>query len=349
MTKLQKQVLKRESGLELLRIITMFLIVMHHVFIHGEIGVGAEIFLSMFGKLGVNIFVLISAYFMVNKPFKLTRILNLVLRTTFYSIMIYLVFLISGAIEFTFSDLIYALFPVLYLQWWFVTAFVLLMFLSPVLNLVLKSVDKKTLAQSIGLLVSFTILFPYVSKILTGDYFEVPYLNELFFFIELYCIGGYIRLYGLHVPKIWVIIITIIIILYGMIATCFEQLGGERELYLQISSLSNFIAAVGLLLIFKDFKFQSRIVNTIASTTFGIYLIHENVYMCVWEYSFLCKTIFPSVNSTGLLFFLVSITIFVACMIIDFICLQTVHRIGKKFLQFIDKKIEHCQNHALDR
>lgn len=66
-----------------------------------------------------------------------------------------------------------------------------------------------------------------------------------------------------------------------------------RELYWNISSFSNFVGAVGLLLIFKDFKFKSRIVNGVAATTFGIFLIHENPYVRGWIYKFLRQDMVP--------------------------------------------------------
>lgn len=65
---------KRNSNIELLRIIAMFLIVMHHYSIHGFDTSALQempdrLVVDWFmagGKVGVVIFVLISAYFMVN-------------------------------------------------------------------------------------------------------------------------------------------------------------------------------------------------------------------------------------------------------------------------------------------
>ncbi len=334
--------LQRESGLELLRLIAMLLIVMHHVYLFGGITVATTLgqilylFCGSGGKIGVSVFILISAYFMVNKPFKLTRILNIVLQTTFYAVVIYLLFTIFGNVKFTWKGLVFALLPVLYDQYGFVTGYIVMLLLSPVLNLVLHTVNKKTLGRSILGMIGFTILFPYCSFLLIGEIYDVPYLNEVIYFVELYCVGGYLKLYGINLSKAWgVVIITGVTLILGMVVNCFD---GWRELCLQCATLSNFVCAVGLLLICKDWKFQSRIVNVLASTTFGIYLIHENSYMRDWEYAFCRQTLFPHVTSAAAVFILMTVTIFVVALVIDLVRQQTIHRITNKCLQAVDRK-----------
>ena len=77
---------QRNSNLELLRIIAMVFIVSHHFAVHGFGDCNFVIsnpnnyliyLLSIFGKIGVDIFVLISAYFMVNSRFTLRKLLVL--------------------------------------------------------------------------------------------------------------------------------------------------------------------------------------------------------------------------------------------------------------------------------
>ena len=77
---------QRNSNLELLRILSMVFIVSCHF-----VGVGFEdynlvisnmnnyfiYFLDLFGKVGVDIFILISAYFMINSKFTLRKLLVL--------------------------------------------------------------------------------------------------------------------------------------------------------------------------------------------------------------------------------------------------------------------------------
>lgn len=64
----------RESNFELLRIIAMFLIVLHHAIYHGVLAVNntkyplnssISFILGMGGRIGVFLFVLISGYFLM--------------------------------------------------------------------------------------------------------------------------------------------------------------------------------------------------------------------------------------------------------------------------------------------
>lgn len=75
---------QRNSNLELLRIISMFLIVLGHFAwqtnwsVNNDtslIRLGAIHCLWIGGKLGVNLFILISGYFLINSKFKLKSFL----------------------------------------------------------------------------------------------------------------------------------------------------------------------------------------------------------------------------------------------------------------------------------
>ena len=85
---------KRNSNLELLRIIAIFMIVFHHIGFYG-LKIESDLFtynyiiksfLALPGKLGVNIFILISAYFMTNTKFEYKKLIKLVSQILFYSI-----------------------------------------------------------------------------------------------------------------------------------------------------------------------------------------------------------------------------------------------------------------------
>lgn len=67
----------RNSNLEILRIVSMILIIVHHYVVHGQFEWSNTIttnkilleVLSLGGKLGVNCFVLITGYFMVQSKY----------------------------------------------------------------------------------------------------------------------------------------------------------------------------------------------------------------------------------------------------------------------------------------
>ena len=88
----------RNSNLELLRILAMFLIVLFHFSYHNftDINIIASNpnnyiinFTLMLGKIGVDVFVLLSAYFMIHSKFTLKKFLILIGELYFYSYLIY--------------------------------------------------------------------------------------------------------------------------------------------------------------------------------------------------------------------------------------------------------------------
>ena len=78
----------RESNIELLRIVSMVLIIMHHFSVHGTFPFTPEltfnkVFLQVFGlggKAGVVAFVMITGHFMVSSSFKLHKFGKLVVQ-----------------------------------------------------------------------------------------------------------------------------------------------------------------------------------------------------------------------------------------------------------------------------
>lgn len=75
----------------------MIMIISAHYMYHGgmidngtSVNQVFAIFLRIGGKLGVNIFVLISAYFLSAQPFKVERIFRVACECIFYSIVVYL-------------------------------------------------------------------------------------------------------------------------------------------------------------------------------------------------------------------------------------------------------------------
>lgn len=92
----------RNSSFELLRILSMFAIVIHHFALKSTLdgsfyslkyanALKINLFFHYLGKLGVVIFVMIGAYFLCNKKFNFRRPISLTVITAFYSFAIYLI------------------------------------------------------------------------------------------------------------------------------------------------------------------------------------------------------------------------------------------------------------------
>ena len=99
MEKVEEKNIERKSNFELLRIIAMFMIIFHHISVHSNFNNLTTTnllylkFIQIGGKIGVNIFVLISGYFLINtERIKINKIFKLWGQMLFYSLLIYIVF-----------------------------------------------------------------------------------------------------------------------------------------------------------------------------------------------------------------------------------------------------------------
>ena len=89
----------RKSNFELMRIISMFMIIIWHIFLYGvdmdmaspKMKIYFDIFRSIF-VVHVNSFVLLSGFFQCQSNFKLSKVLQLNNAVIFYKIVIFLIF-----------------------------------------------------------------------------------------------------------------------------------------------------------------------------------------------------------------------------------------------------------------
>lgn len=143
---------KRQSNIELLRILAMILIIAHHFALFGAFGFSETAvsinklwiqFIQIGGKIGVNIFILISGYFLINeKSIKINRIIRFWLQIFTYSIIFFIIFIACGIKTYSTKELIYHMFPITYSLWWFASAYFVLYLLIPYVNKLLTSLSK---------------------------------------------------------------------------------------------------------------------------------------------------------------------------------------------------------------
>lgn len=183
----------RDSNIELLRIVSMMLIILFHFSVHGpwpadgvlatDVAVGA---LAFGGKLGVNCFVLITGYFMTRSSVRMASVARVVLETWFYSWGLLILFAVAQPELVTQARLEKAALPLVSGEYWFVTNFVVLMVVSPFLNLLFDRLSRrgKSRLAAIG--------FVTISVLPTLTTFN-PLGSDLLWFFYLYLLGGWIR------------------------------------------------------------------------------------------------------------------------------------------------------------
>lgn len=284
----------RNSSVELLRIIALLFIIFSHYCVHGGVAPGNlgfglnQYLLQIFvlGNLGVVIFVLLSGYFLIESKFKVQRLLQLLLQVFFYSICIFLVFWGCGLEEFHVAKLIKAIFPTVFKQYWFFTAYVVLYLLFPYLNKLFHALNQK---QHLIFLAVFLFVWSVIPSF-TNVYKYNMYGSEIPQFILFYAIGAYLRTYPLNgkIEKKVGAVLTVFCTVFLWGSTLFFDWRGQTDsndykyitYCFERNSIFIILLGVGLFFILKNIKMKSNaFINGIASCVFGVYLFHENQYM----------------------------------------------------------------------
>lgn len=318
----------RNSNIELFRIITMILIVSHHYVVNSglmevmsaEVLSAKSVFLYLFGawgKIGINCFVLITGYFMCKSHITAKKFAKLVLEVVFYKVTIYCVFVFCGVSEFSFIQLMKEFLPVTQIADNFTGCYIVFFLFIPFLNLLLKNISEKQHFLLICLL-----LFTYVFMG-TLPFFSVT-MNYVSWFIVLYFISSYVRLYSHKIfsnTMFWLFAMIASIMLSVTSVLLCIRLGYSP--YRLVTDSNAFIAVLTGFCSFMFFKNlnikNSKIINWIASSTFGVLLIHANSdTMRQWLWKDTLNNIGNYYSSFVFVHAIVSVlSIFIICVLID--------------------------------
>lgn len=335
---------ERNSNIELYRIIVMLMIVAHHYVVNGSglADIMSEnpydantIFYRIFGawgKTGINCFVLITGYFMCKSNITLTKFLKLFSQVLCYGIVLFCILCLSGYTSFTLKRLVIACFPIYAVKQDFTSAFLLVYLFIPFLNVFINSINKKMHLYIIGLMLLIYTVMPMML-------FPVSY-NYVSWFIALYLISSYIRFYGLPYndsAKKWGLI-TLTIYLVSILSIVSPLIVNRQCTYFFVSDSNHIFAlllSVSSFMFFKNIQIRhNRVINTIASTTFGIFLIHTHsngMRVLIWNRIFDS----PGHYSTPLYAVFAVMILFVVCSLIDLIRQITIEKPILNALEYI--------------
>lgn len=351
-----KKRLTRSSNIELFRIIIMLIIVAHHYVINSGLLTIVEtqqnlkfrdVFLLIFGwggKTGINCFVLITGYFMCTSNITVRKFCKLIGERYFYSIVIWGVFLVVGYEIFSMKMFLKVIFPFFSVTNNFTGCFLLFYLFIPFLNLLIDAINEKQHLSLIGLCVFVYTILPSIFKA------DVSF-NYVTWFIVLYFIAAYLRLYPkrwFNNRKLWGVLSVASLIVSWLSVIVFAYLGIKLEKpgieYFEVADSNKLLAvvtAVSLFMFFKNLKIKnSKFINTIAASTFGVFLIHTNsdtMRKFLWE-DFFKNTSFY--NSPYLIVHAIGTVIIVysVCTLIDWLRIQLFAKIKKVREWFVEEK-----------
>ena len=340
---------QRESGLELFRILTMMLIIAHHYVVNsGLIDVifadplnTKSIFLLLFGawgKTGINCFLLITSYFMCKSEITMKKFLKLIIQVEFYKIIFFAIFTISGYTAFNYKNLFKAVVPIWNMQQNFTSCFLIFFLCIPFLNILVRNMTEKQHRNLLALVGLFYIFLGSIPK------FHISF-NYVTWFCIIYFIGSYLRLYPIQLfenkkARIALFIGSVLISTISILI--FHYIGFKYDKHLWdfwLADSNKILAVVTSVNAFVFFKYlkipYNKFINTVASTTFGVLLIHANSdTMRQWLWKDFLNNVgnFQHNGNIYLHAILSVIGIFVVCSILDYLRI-------KVFAITIEKKL----------
>lgn len=293
---------KRQENFELLRIVAMLMIITMHYLGKGNVIVSYienDTPVNYFGWLiesfcivAVNCYVLLSGYFLVESEWRLGRIVSLLCQILFYSLLIPVVMLGTGAVaweDLGVYDWICFFLPIEAEHYWFATAYLLMYLFAPLLAAGVKKTDRKTLR----LIILALLFFLSVEKTIFPVAFATDrYGYEYGWFLFLFLIAAYIRLYGcpfLEKKRNAVLVYLGMSLLIMAVSAGAGQIAKRTgsaafTYYMDMPYSYNYLfcllGAVGFFYAFKNWKMKegraANLIRRLSPYTFGIYLLHEH-------------------------------------------------------------------------
>lgn len=284
---------KRNLGIDLLRALAMFLVIIWHFIGQGGLLEYAESgsakywilsFVQILTCCCVNLYGLTTGYVMCDKPFRMSRVTKLWMTTVFWSVAVSCAFFALVPESRTISEMVSMFLPILRGRYWFFIAYVVVMLLSPVLNLVIRSLTKGQFHLLLAVLFLLFGVIPVgslgydVMRISTGHHFS--------WMIVLYIVGGYLRRFvhgGATSKKHWLlgyVGFALVHLLYQFAVT-FIGLDGYKNLLLTYPSPLIVGEAICLFLYFRDLgtgisanSIAGKVIRFAAPGVYSVYVIH---------------------------------------------------------------------------
>ena len=321
--------MQRKSNLELLRVFAMLAIVCGHLLSQTELlnVTGTNYMLaSLLGsgvRIGVNVFLILGVWFMVDAKFKAERIVRLYLAVLFYSVPITLCMIVMGEAGGA-RNILQGLFPFFGRSVWFASAYISLIALSPFLNHFF-ALPIRSQRMFLAVLVLFFCIVPTIPCSTPLDY-----LADFTWFCVVYLVVGIVkkgnmlkRLYG--AKRFLLAGCAIYLALVGMKIVPIVRPVADYWI-VNIKSLPNFLCAFLFFLGFLRLDFGVvKWINFSARSMFAVYVVHQTPAFIHYQWSVLFRAdsllrSSPTMFAVGVIG--ISFAVLLVVSVIDFIRLR---------------------------
>lgn len=191
---------RHNYGIDLLRIVAMLLIICYHITRYSDQLSSASvdshefssIILGSWGILGVDLFVIVSAWFLAESNFKIQKVIGLIFETFCYmTIFVGVAFGVqcfqngtAGAAKWLILFISDSLLePIWSKNYWFISAYLILYLLFPCINSVIRNCSDKKLSKIVILLSFIPFYANYASEF--SVVMNVTYFVYIYFLVAL--------------------------------------------------------------------------------------------------------------------------------------------------------------------
>lgn len=296
------------------------------------------------GQLGVDLFIIISVYFLQrNNRFRTAKVIDLVLETMFYGLLWALVSIYFLHIDLNVMQVVKSVLSLLFGTYWFATAYVLMYIFSPAINELLKKCLPSYLKRISVLLLLFVSGYKTLYK-------TAPVCDFLFFiciYILIFTIEhtDWTELVHRKCGK-WFLYCTFFLLGIHIVLLSIGQLKKSNFIishsyYLNLRG-SVFILLDSICLFYyfrrKRYEFSSNAINIVASTCFGVFLSHQGYGYRFWN-AMLTKDFGTGLIASLYMIFAV-IVIFIGCSAVDLVRKYTIGILVNKCLSI--PRVSNC-------
>ena len=326
-------------------------------------------FLHSICVIATNTYVLISGYFLVNENFRLSKLIKIVLEVLFYSWLFFTIVVFNRGLSGLDVKLILpSILPVTYIGYWFVSAYVAMYILMPIMNLLIRSITQK---QFLGVLLILFCLFSLITSILPlSQIMGIHRFGQsVVWFVVLYMIGAYMRLYvrrsswkniskkvlfcSILFMNLWWVVSTTIAYNFHMDIVHNERVQIILKWFFSYDTIPVLFSSIALFQLFRNISisnsFVLSLIKNLSPLVFAVYLIHCNVHVqsFIWSYLKSFTELFPLLPLVVICY---SFVVFLLCMSIDVFrkfLMDCVYRC--KRYQDIMNKVEIFVNNVYNR
>lgn len=332
---------ERNNSLDLYRVLCMFLITTIHIIGYGNLmpsnSVNAFLvdLIEVLQYFSISGFTLISGFFLVNKTSTKDKIISFIPLIFFYSVTIFLISLTFNR-NFTVPVLAKVFLPTAFVHYWYPVNYLFLLLLVPFLNQFIHSLSRIRLLSFISVLTFITSVFYHFSPFVDPTTYIGHYSHSILWFVLLYFISAYIRIYGVKHKKLFG---PVMFFVCGALIFAL-RIKAEHRIFdyinvLMYNSILSLLFTVSSFIMFTNFKIRfgkrmSSVLSYCMPAVFVVYLIQEHIAVrdTLWK--------FVNINKwAGSVWLIpIMISVFLALLIIAVI-LNAVYQLAHKL--FIGK------------